>query len=445
MDKTEKSEFNLPLDGYDVVLANPPFSGSVDRDRIVDDVKVGSTTATEILFLKYMLNSVKIGGRCGVVVPEGILERPSGAHIELRRQLIENNEIEAIISFPSGVFLPYATVKTSVIIFKKGGSTKDILFLNVENDGYKMDANHETPINKDDLPEIISLFKNRKKLKVDWLSRESDKDWHEKWWVANLEEINRDEFNLSASQYRPQNSTTIQNFQLNQDLEKLIESNLLSNEILNNLKLGVAKLFSELELNENNNWVEKVKLKEVATVGSGNGFPISYQGKKEGELPFYKVSDMNTVGNEMYMFTSNNYISIADKSQLRATLFPKETIIFPKIGAAIATNKKRILTQDSCFDNNVMGLTASNKIKPLYLYALLLNKNISDFASDSNPPSIRKSKVEDWIINVPSIEVQNKFEEKFVLLVELIKNESIILQNSKKLFDSFLGKYFSLF
>jgi type I restriction enzyme M protein len=443
MDKTEKSELNLPLDGYDVVLANPPFSGSVDRDRIVDDVRVGSTSATEILFLKYMLNSIKMGGRCGVVVPEGILERPSGAHIELRRQLIENNEIEAIVSFPSGVFLPYATVKTSVIIFKKGGSTKDILFLNIENDGYKMDANHETPIAADDLPEIISLFENREKLKVNWLSRDADKDWHEKWWVANIEEINKGEFNLSANQYKPKNSTTIQNFQLNHDLESLIESNLLGDEILNSLKVGIAKFFTDIELNEKKYLVEKVRLKEVATVGSGNGFPIRYQGKKEGELPFYKVSDMNSAGNEMYMFKSNNYLSVDDRSQLRATVFPKETIIFPKIGAAIATNKKRILTQDSCFDNNVMGLIVSNKIKPLYLYALLLNKNISDFASDSNPPSIRKSKVEDWLINVPSIDVQNQFEEKFVLLVHLIKNQSIVLQNSKKLFDSFLGKYFS--
>ena len=80
-----------------MVLANPPFSGKVDKDRIVDDVKVGTTTATELLFLKYMLDSLKPGGRCGVIVPEGVLFGSTGAHKELRRQLIENNTVEAVL------------------------------------------------------------------------------------------------------------------------------------------------------------------------------------------------------------------------------------------------------------------------------------------------------------------------------------------------------------
>ena len=91
LDRTEKAALNLPLDGYNVVLANPPFSGKVDKDRIVDDVKVGTSTATEILFVKYMMDSLKPGGRCGLIVPEGILFGSTGAHKELRRQLIENN------------------------------------------------------------------------------------------------------------------------------------------------------------------------------------------------------------------------------------------------------------------------------------------------------------------------------------------------------------------
>ena len=91
MERNDRAELGLPVDGYDVVLANPPFSGKLDKDRIVDDVKVGTNTATEILFLKYMLNSLKAGGRCGVIVPEGVLFGSTGAHKELRRQLLENN------------------------------------------------------------------------------------------------------------------------------------------------------------------------------------------------------------------------------------------------------------------------------------------------------------------------------------------------------------------
>jgi type I restriction enzyme M protein len=93
LDVQQKDELCLPQEGYSVVLANPPFSGRIDKDRIVDDVKVGTTTATEILFLKYMMDSLKPGGRCGVIVPEGVLFGSTGAHKELRRHLLENNTV----------------------------------------------------------------------------------------------------------------------------------------------------------------------------------------------------------------------------------------------------------------------------------------------------------------------------------------------------------------
>src|SRR3990172_9099091 len=149
VDAERKAELGLPQEGYHVVLANPPFSGRVDRDRIVDDVKVGTTTATELLFLKYMMDSLRPGGRCGVIVPEGVLFGSTGAHKELRRQLIESNRVEAVLSLPGGVFQPYSGVKTSVLFFRKGGSTSEVLFLHADHDGYKLDANHDTPIEAD--------------------------------------------------------------------------------------------------------------------------------------------------------------------------------------------------------------------------------------------------------------------------------------------------------
>jgi type I restriction enzyme M protein len=203
MDKTEKSELGIPLDGYDVVLANPPFSGSVDKDRIVDDVKVGSTTSTEILFLKYMLNSIKQGGRCGVVVPEGVLTTGSSGHKELRRQLIENNEVEAVMSLPSGIFQPYSGVKTSIILFKRGGTTNQVLFLNVENDGYRMDANHDSRIDADDLPELIEVYKKRAQKLSEWKGRKEGAEWGGKWWFADVNVIKEDGFNLSAVRHKP--------------------------------------------------------------------------------------------------------------------------------------------------------------------------------------------------------------------------------------------------
>ena len=98
LDAQQKADLGLPQEGFKVILANPPFSGRVDKDRIVDDVKVGTTTATEILFLKYMVDSLKPDGRCAVIVPEGVLFGSTSAHKELRRQLIENNTVEAVLN-----------------------------------------------------------------------------------------------------------------------------------------------------------------------------------------------------------------------------------------------------------------------------------------------------------------------------------------------------------
>ena len=124
LDRSAKLELGFPVNGFDVILANPPFSGRLDKDRIVDEVKVGRTAQTELLFLQYMLNQLKEGGRCGVVVPEGVLFGSTAAHRELRRRLVENNTVEAVLSLPGGVFNPYSGVKTSVLLFGKGGGTR---------------------------------------------------------------------------------------------------------------------------------------------------------------------------------------------------------------------------------------------------------------------------------------------------------------------------------
>lgn len=153
----------------------------------------------------------------------------------------------------------------------------------------------------------------------------------------------------------------------------------------------------------------RVRLAEVADVASGAGFPTAYQGEKEGDFPFYKVSDMNLPGNEVHMRSHNNAISEEVRKKLRAKPFPAGSVIFPKIGAAIATNKKRVLTRPSCADNNVMAvIPREGVLLPEFLLYLFSRKNLSDFASDSNPPSIRKTEVEDWEISIPPIDEQRR-------------------------------------
>ena len=234
LDRATKAELGLPAQGFDVILANPPFSGRLDRDRIVDEVKVGKTAQTELLFLQYMLNHLKDGGRCGVVVPEGVLFGPTGAHRELRRKLVENNTVEAVLSLPGGVFNPYAGVKTSVLVFRKGGTTERVMFLHTDNDGFKLDANHDRPIEEDDLPGLVASFRDRAERSRAWVERDAGANWVEKWWFADADAIRAADFNLSAGRYRPQNRARVE---YRDPLEILEELKAIEREILEEIDL----------------------------------------------------------------------------------------------------------------------------------------------------------------------------------------------------------------
>ncbi len=212
LDAERKRELGLP-EGFHVIAANPPFAGRLDKDRIVDDVKIGTTTATELLFVNYMMRSLLEDGRCGVIVPEGVLFGSTGSHRELRRQLLENNRVEAVLSLPGGVFQPYAGVKTSVLFFRKGGRTDRVLFLHADHDGFKLDAKHDTPVEADDLPALAEVFKTREARWDEWQRRTPDESANaaiaDKWWFADAATIRANDFNLSAGRYRPMNQTTV--------------------------------------------------------------------------------------------------------------------------------------------------------------------------------------------------------------------------------------------
>ena len=212
LDAERKRELGLP-DGFHVIAANPPFAGRLDKDRIVDDVKIGTTTATELLFVNYMVHSLLDDGRCGVIVPEGVLFGSTGSHRELRRQLLENNRVEAVLSLPAGVFQPYSGVKTSVLFFRKGGRTERVLFLHADQDGFKLDANHDTPIEADDLPALAEVFKTRDARWDEWQRRTPEQSANaataDKWWFADAATIRANDFNLSAGRYRPMNQTAV--------------------------------------------------------------------------------------------------------------------------------------------------------------------------------------------------------------------------------------------
>lgn len=154
-----------------------------------------------------------------------------------------------------------------------------------------------------------------------------------------------------------------------------------------------------------------VEMGKVASVVSGYGFPREYQGLTDEEFPFFKVGDMNLPGNEKCMTTIANTISGATLKKLKAKAFPQGTIIFPKIGAAIATNKKRVLTQSSVVDNNVMGLIPKSQINPWYLYYWMLQFDLRSVSNIGPVPSMRKTEVQRVLIPLPALSEQHRIVE----------------------------------
>jgi type I restriction enzyme M protein len=128
-----------------------------------------------------------------------------------------------VLSLPGGVFQPYSGVKTSVLIFVKGGRTERVMFLHASNDGFKLDANHDQPIEADDLPGLIAAYNNRGKMWVAWQARDAAKPWTENWWFADAASIEREDWNLSASRYRPESREAVEHRDPRELLEELQE------------------------------------------------------------------------------------------------------------------------------------------------------------------------------------------------------------------------------
>ena len=167
--------------------------------------------------------------------------------------------------------------------------------------------------------------------------------------------------------------------------------------------------------------IPRVSLGDIAEVRSGWGFPNAHQGQVEGEYPFYKVSYMNLHGSETVMSVANHYVSAEVAKKLGVRLAPAGTVIFPKIGAAVATNKKRVLSVPSAYDNNVMGLVPNERVTSRFLYHWMQTFDLSSLANDSGAvPSIRKSEAEQVLVPLPDLDVQRSVADlldKFDALV----------------------------
>jgi type I restriction enzyme M protein len=186
-------------DRYDVVVANPPFKGSIDKGDINEDLRL-KTTKTELLFVNRIMNLLKIGGRAGVIVPDGVLFGSSNAHRDLRKMLVEECELQGIVKMPAGVFKPYAGVSTAVLFFSKGGRTEHVWYYDMQADGYSLDDKRERIV-ANDIPDVIARWKSR--------DPEKDTDRTGKAFVVPVMEVRENKYDLSISRYKEFTSTAI--------------------------------------------------------------------------------------------------------------------------------------------------------------------------------------------------------------------------------------------
>lgn len=196
-------------DFFDVILANPPFKGSLDETNTNPDVLgLVKTKKTELLFVAHILRALKLGGRAAVIVPDGVLFGSSKAHQQLRQELIENNQLEGIVSLPSGVFKPYAGVSTAILMFTKGGSTERVWFYDLQADGYSLDDKRTELKGEDsnDLPDAIAKWKQYRVLvEANAPAKEINKsfgDKTQKAFVVNAKDIADNKFDLSINRYK---------------------------------------------------------------------------------------------------------------------------------------------------------------------------------------------------------------------------------------------------
>lgn len=181
-------------DGFDIILANPPFKGSLDFENVHSGLlRQVKTKKTELLFLALILRMLKNGGRSATIVPDGVLFGSTKAHRQVRELLVDRNQLEAVISLPSGVFKPYAGVSTGILFFAKGGRTDNVFFFEVQADGRSLDDKRD-PIPENDLPACLTRWRTR--------DPERDLERSEKAFFVAADEIREAGYDLSLSRYK---------------------------------------------------------------------------------------------------------------------------------------------------------------------------------------------------------------------------------------------------
>jgi len=236
---------------YDVILMNPPFKGKVDKANVSETLP-SNTTKSELLFVHLALRALDMGGRCAIIVPDGVLFGSSRAHVELRKKLVEENRLDGVVSMPSGVFKPYAGVSTAVLLFTRGAKTDRIWFYDMAHDGFSLDDKRQL-VTENDIPDILECWRHRHD--ADFLAARQ----------ARLEELQAKVAPLKAERLRLQseiNRLTFESVVVSDQDPKGFEKPLGSaKDELAALEAQIAPLQAQIEQLTRQFWVAKAQVK----------------------------------------------------------------------------------------------------------------------------------------------------------------------------------------
>ena len=381
---------------FDVIMANPPFMSPKGGIRPHSRFSI-KANRSEVLFVDYIAEHLNPSGRAAIIVPEGIIFISQNAYKRLRKMLIENY-LWAVVSLPAGVFNPYSGTKTCILLMDKSLAKRidQILFVKIESDGYDLGAQRR-PIDKNDLPPALK-FLNTYKSKIGNLSNLKSEILNPQSDISPFAHVvpksqiaKSGDFNLSGDRYR--------SFQQHISTYPVVE------------------------------------LGSVAIIGAGNSAPQDEKYFKNGCYPFFRTSDVGGVHVCPNLCTSNDKINQEAVSELGLTLFPKETILFPKSGASTFLNHRVMIGLEVYVSSHLATINCDKtKLLPKFAFYLLCNVDAKNLTENQNYPSLRLRDIETIKIPLPPLDVQEKIVAEIDGYQKIIDGARQIVENYKPTF-----------
>lgn len=401
---------------YDVIMANPPFMTPKGGIRPHKRFSVQANRA-EVLFVNYIMEHLNNNGRAGIIVPEGIIFQSANAYKALRKMLVEENYLYAVVSLPAGVFNPYAGVKTSILFLDKqiAKQTKEILFVKVEQDGFDLGAQRRIAT-ENDLPRALKILN----------------EWQKNYKVKE-----------SANTLLIENGNSL----LTESGDRLLLENQIYIEVKKDriVESGEYNLsgerYREVKVNLNQKW-PMVKLKEISEISSGNSAPQEKELFERGIYSFFRTSDVGIVHISNHLIKSRDRLN--EKGIRGLKLFPKNTILFPKSGASTFLNHRAMLGISGYVSSHLATIIPDEtKILPNFLFNLLVKIDAKKLTSDQNYPSLKTSEISKIKIPLPPLEVQEEIIEEMEVKQKAIDAAKEVIENlqrERQYFGKTLGK-----